>query len=173
MKKDDAALIADHPVSPNPVRGFAHAGVTVTDMERALVFYRGLLGLEVMADYLIDTPYIFKITGVTGTAIRIAYLRVPQSDVHVELLEYTGCERHTQRTRPCDPGNGHLSLYVQNLDATYRRLAAAGVLARSDGPVTITQGPRTGNKALYVADPDGYYIELVEETGRAVPAPQV
>ena len=150
-------------VSRGAVRGFAHAGITVGDMERALGFYRDLLGLVVEADYLIDTPYIFRITGVMGEAIRIVYLRVPRSEIHVELLEYRGCEQQVKVSRPCDPGNGHLSLLVSDLAAIYRRLVAAGVLTHSDGPVEITQGPRTGNKALYAADPDGYYIELVEE----------
>jgi len=145
------------------IRTFAHIGITVSDMERALGFYRDLLGLLVETDYVIDAPYIFRITGTAGTAVRIVFLRVPGSDVHIELLEYRGCERQPQLSRPCDPGNGHLCLAVNDLAAVCSRLLAAGVLTRSGGPVEITQGPRTGNKALYAADPDGYYVELIQE----------
>jgi glyoxylase I family protein len=147
------------------VVGFAHAGVTVADMERSLRFYRDLLGFTVEADYLIDTPYIFAITATEGQAVRIVYLAIPHSEVRLELLEYRGGQRQAAASRPCDPGNSHLSLRVANIAAFHRRLVAGGFTARSAAPVAITQGPRAGNQALYAVDPDGYFIEIVEVRG--------
>ena len=144
------------------VSGFAHAGLTVAEMDRSLRFYRDLLGLEVEADYLIESQYIFDITATAGSAIRIVYLSVPNSEVHLELLEYRGCERRAAASQPCDPGNSHLSLRVKDIEAFHRQLLASGFASRSAAPVEITHGPRAGSKALYAVDPDGYYIEIVE-----------
>lgn len=144
------------------VSGFAHAGLTVSDMDRSLPFYRDLLGFAVKADYRIESPYIFAITATSGRAIHIVYLAIPNSEVHLELLEYCGCERRATASQPCDPGNSHLSLRVKDVEAFQRHLLASGFTSRSAAPVEITHGPRAGSKALYAVDPDGYFIEIVE-----------
>ena len=102
-------------VVPQPaphVGGVFHAGVTVGDMERSLHFYRDVLGLEVESDALIDHPYVFDLTAVPATEVRVVFLRVPRSEstTRIELLEYRGLERHSASARPCDPGHGHLCL---------------------------------------------------------------
>ena len=37
-----------------------------------------------------------------------------------------------------------------------------GVRLRSPGPVTVVGGPNDGGKALYLEDPDGNAVELVQ-----------
>ena len=150
------------PSDSGRVVGFAHAGLAVADLQRALAFYRDLLGLEVEAEYQIDAPYIFAVTACEGSAVQIAYLRVPGSEVRLELLEYQGATARPVAAQPSDPGCGHLALRVADLDEFHRRLIHAGYRARSQGPVVITQGPRAGNRALYAIDPDGYFVEIVE-----------
>ena len=48
-------------------------------------------------------------------------LRIPGSDVEVELLEYKGCERHSGSARPCDYGTGHFALFVERHRGALRR----------------------------------------------------
>jgi catechol 2,3-dioxygenase-like lactoylglutathione lyase family enzyme len=157
-------------VSETPITGFFHAGVTVSDLDRSLAFYRDLLGLEVSMERVFTEPYIFEIVALQPAAMRIAYLKIPQSPVIIELIEFQGIERHSGAARPCDPGTGHFCLYVVDVDSLHARLAAAGIRSRSTAPVTITAGPNRGSKVVYVSDPDGYLVELFERRTAAAVA---
>lgn len=159
------------PAGESPVTGFFHSGVTVSDLDRSLGFYRDLLGMEVSMERVFTEAYIFEIVALQPSAMRIAYLKVPQSTVIVELIEFQGIERHPGEARPCDWGTGHFCLYVRDIDSLHARLRAAGVRSRSAAPVTITAGPNRGSKVVYVTDPDGYLVELFERrTAPAEPA---
>ena len=74
------------------VTGFFHGGVTVSDMDRALVFYRDGLGLEQAFDRALDAPYLKAVLGLEFDHIRAVYLHIPGGG-YVELLEYVGIER--------------------------------------------------------------------------------
>lgn len=145
------------------VVGARHAGITVSDLDRSLEFYCGLLGFELLWRRVYEEPDIRAIVGVPeATAFDIAMLRVPGSDLEVELLEYRGCERRSGATRPCDYGTGHFCVFVEAIDALYADLRARGVGFRSPGPVEMTGGANKGGKSLYSSDPDGYVIEFHE-----------
>ncbi len=145
------------------ITGARHAGITVSDLGRSLGFYCGLLGLELLWRRLYEEPEIREIVGVPeATAFDIAMLRVPGSDLDVELLEYKGCGRRSGATRPCDYGTGHFCVFVSNIEALFAELSARGVVFRSDRPVEMTGGANKGGKSLYSCDPDGYVIEFHE-----------
>ena len=108
------------------INGLSHGGVTVTDMERSLRFYRDGLGLEVYIDRIANHDYLREVTAVPSTEVRIVYLRVPGSRVPIELLEHRGIERVPSRARPCDPGSVHLGLQVEDIDAFHERMVSLG-----------------------------------------------
>lgn len=142
--------------------GIFHAGVTVSDMDRALRFYRDGLGLEVEFDKVLDGPYLPVVLGLTFETIRAVYLRLPGGHF-IELLEYRGIERLPAASRPCDYGAGHVCLFVEGIDEIFEKLSDMGYRARSDGPVDITQGPNAGARSIYMLDPDGYRVELYQK----------
>ena len=143
------------------VTGFFHGGITVAEMERSLRFYRDGLGLELEFDRILDAPYLREVLAVDFESIRAVYLRIPGGGF-VELLEYHGVERLPAASRPCDPGGGHLCLYVDDVAAVHARLVALGFRARSADVVDISAGPNRGARSCYMADPDGYAIELFQ-----------
>jgi catechol 2,3-dioxygenase-like lactoylglutathione lyase family enzyme len=143
------------------IDGARHAGITVSDLDRSLEFYSGLLGLELRWRRLYEEPEITRIVGVPdATGLDIAVLSVPGSDVEVELIEYRGCERHSGSARPCDYGTGHFCVFVTGIEVLYEELRARGVSFRSEGPVEMTEGANAGGKSLYALDPDGFVFEL-------------
>jgi catechol 2,3-dioxygenase-like lactoylglutathione lyase family enzyme len=144
------------------VTGFFHAGITVSDMERALVFYQDGLGLEQAFDRILDAPYLKTVLGLEFDHIRAVYLDIPGGSF-VELLEYVGIERLSAASRPSDYGAGHLCLYVDDVEAMHARLVSMGYAARSEGVVDITAGPNEGARSCYMADPDGYAVELFQK----------
>ncbi len=144
------------------VTGFFHGGITVEDMDRSLVFYREGLGLEQEFDRVLDAPYLKAVLGLDFDHVRAVYLRIPGGGF-VELLEYVGVERLPAASRPCDFGAGHLCLYVDNVAAIHERLLGLGFRARSAEVVDITAGPNAGARSVYMADPDGYAVELFQK----------
>ncbi len=129
------------------VTGFFHGGITVSDMDRALVFYRDGLGLEPAFDRILDGPYLKTVLDLDFDHIRAVYLHIPGGGF-VELLEYVGIERLPAVSRPCDYGAGHLCLYVDDVEAMHARLVGLGYRARSQGVVDITAGPNEGARSL-------------------------
>jgi catechol 2,3-dioxygenase-like lactoylglutathione lyase family enzyme len=123
------------------VTGFFHGGITVNEIDRSLVFDRDGLGLEIEFDRMLDGPYLREVLGMPFDAIRAVYLRIPGGGF-VELLAYRGIERFPAASRPCYPGTGHLCLDVD---------------------IDSTAGPNAGARSAYVADPDGYYVELFQK----------
>jgi lactoylglutathione lyase len=149
------------------VKGAYHVGITVQDMDRSLQFYLGQLGLELILDTIFDKEYILQIVSISGLkCMRIALLRIPDSELVIELLEYREVERFSSSSRPCDPGSGHLCLYVVNIDQLHHKLKASGVRFRSEHPIEVTHGPNAGAKVMYMMDPDGFIIELFEKNIR-------
>ena len=54
-----------------------------------------------------------------------------------------------------------MCFYVEALDELYEVLVGAGVRSVSE-PVTPTVGPNAGGRAVYMIDPDGIRVELVQ-----------
>ncbi len=144
------------------VTGFFHGGITVSDMDRSLAFYQDGLGLEQAFDRILDGPYLKVVLDLQFEHIRAVYLHIPGGG-YVELLEYVGVERLPAASRPCDHGAGHLCLYVDDVEAMHRRLVDLGFHARSGAVVDITAGPNQGARSCYMADPDGYAVELFQK----------
>ena len=154
------------------IAGARHAGITVSDLDRSLAFYCRLLGMELLWRRLFEEAEVREIPGVAdATAIDIAIVRVPGSELVIELLEFKGCERQSGSMRPCDYGTGHICLYVRGIETLHAELRSRGVAFRSDGPIEISAGANRGGKSLYALDPDGYHIEFHEpaRSVRSVP----
>jgi glyoxylase I family protein len=116
--------------SGESVGGVHHVALRVADVERALGFYGGLLGLPVLRRF--EEPAL---------PLRSAWL---QAGPLVLMLE-----RRLRGEGP-NTGSGHLLAFaVSDLDAWRNRLATAGV-PTSD---------RTTH-TLFVRDPDGHRVGL-------------
>ncbi len=150
-------------VSEWKVVGFIHSGITVKDLQKSLEFYTGLLDFKVIKNQTNDSDYIHDIVRIPGLEkIEIAFVEAPDGTV-IELLEYIGVDTYPGEARSCDYGTGHICLQVTNLDAMFNELSEKGVQFKSEKVVTITAGNHKGAKAVYMKDPDGYLIELMEK----------
>src|SRR5690606_12684205 len=110
------------------IRRAHHTGFTVSNMERSLAFYRDALGLQVVAEQLGTAEYLSTITGFPGVRLKMAFLKVPGDDDHIlELLEYVSHPAEPTDRATNRPGNGHLCLVVDDVQAWYDELTAKGV----------------------------------------------
>jgi len=138
-----------------------HMGLQVTDLDRSLAFYRDILGFQVAFAWNPRAPYIGEMVGYPDADIHAAILRLPGSDVMLELLEYRNVERTPVDTGTANPGTAHIAFFVDDLDDLYLRLTERGVESVSP-PVTPTIGPNEGGRAVYMKDPDGIRVELIQ-----------
>ena len=138
-----------------------HTGLQVESLERSLVFYRDILGFEVSFEWNPRAQYIGELVGYPDVDLHAAILKMPGSETFLELLEYRNVERVAVDTGTANPGTAHIAFFVDDLDALYEELVAQGVVSVSK-PVTPTIGPNEGGRAVYMLDPDGIRVELIE-----------
>ena len=143
------------------VAGVGHFGIQVADIERSVVFYEQLIGLELVARWTRDQEYIQDLVGYPGVELHVAVFRLPKTDACLEVLEYKNVGRSPVDPRTANPGTAHLCLYVEDLEAVYDRLKDEGVTFVSE-PKTPTIPPNKGGRVVYMLDPDGIRIELLQ-----------
>ena len=147
--------------SGGSIEGVSHFGIQVADLAKSIAFYRDLLGLELVAEWVRDQPYIQELVGYPGVELNVAVFRLPGSTSFLEILEYRNVERHAVDAGTANPGTAHLCVYVDDLEGLHERLAAGG--AQFVSPIkSPTAGPNMGGKVIYMIDPDGIRVELLE-----------
>jgi len=135
----------------------------VSDVDRALGFYRDLLGLGVIADQLLDAPEVAELLGLDSVRLRIADLDSGDGRT-VELIQYLEPRGRRVEFESSDAASTHIAFTVDNLAAVRDRLTSAGATIVSRRPITINEpgGAFDGSICLYVRDPDGAILELVQ-----------
>ena len=138
-----------------------HTGITVTNLERSLAFWRDVLGFELSHCAHHKGGLASEITGVAGAEISLAVLKTPTGH-RIELLEYLAPpDRQHVRPRPCDVGSVHIALTVDDIDAVLTAIAPFG-WKPAGVPQTLQSGPNAGKRVVYVRDPDGTTIEFMQ-----------
>ena len=140
-----------------------HLGLTVSDIERSIGFYRDVLGMTLHRRRPhVDNDYVALQTGYAGVVLNVASFKVSEdSPVSLEVVQYMNHAGPVADTATNRPGNSHLCLTVNDLRVAFADLKGRGVSFKSD-PVTITAGPNTGGLVVYFYDPDGYTLELFQ-----------
>ena len=142
------------------VTGFHHVGISVRDLDRSIAFYRDVFG---MAQAVEPFPFAGEdyaaIMEQPGTSGRMTMML--KGTLALELFEF-----HQPAPRPkdaaypvADHGLTHFGVWVEDIDATFARMAGAGV--RFHSPVIRFRG---GMRAAYGRDPDGNVFELLQQS---------
>ena len=125
-----------------PVGAYLHAGITVRDLERARRFYSDLLGLKEVARPDLGFPGIWYAIGACQLHLMVPPEGWPAGEPDGA---FAGRVRH-------------LALGVEGWETLTARLKAEGVPLRESAPTP--RGPRR----VFVKDPDGNVLELVDAT---------
>ena len=143
------------------ILGADHTGITVSNLERSLAFWRDVLGFELSHTAHQKGELAREITGVEGAEIKLAVLKTPGGH-KIELLEYLApADRKRANLRPCDIGSVHVALLVEDLDVALDRVAVSGWKTAGQ-PQILTKGLNAGKRVVYVRDPDGTTIEFMQ-----------
>jgi len=143
------------------VSGFDHVSVTCGDLDASIAFYAGVLELEIAARGESDDREIALMMDLDRVRIRWADVDLGDG-MTLELVQFLLPAGSPVSKSLWDPGATHIGLQVDDIDAMHARLREAEVRVVSK-PVRLTEeGSWYGAKVLYVIDPDGTWIELVE-----------
>ena len=140
-----------------------HIGLTVSDIERSIEFYRDVLGMEIVGRRpSITADYVAQQTGYDSVELSVASFRVnansKQSLEVAQYLTHAGSPADTATNRA---GNAHFCVVVDNLRDCYDELLAKNVRFKTE-PVEITAGPNKGGLVVYFFDPDNHVLELFQ-----------
>ena len=126
-----------------------HTMLRVGNLQRSIDFYTQVLGMQLLRRS--ENPannYSLAFVGYEGNP----------AQAEIELTYNWGVDTYEMGT-----AYGHIALGVPDVYAACEKIKAAG------GNVTREAGPVKGGATLiaFVADPDGYKIELIQRTGEA------
>jgi len=140
----------------------SHVGICVSDWRQSLRFYHDVLGFRYVHELELSGEPSSTLLQLKDVDFRAIYLE--REGVRIELLHYEQPEPvRGQIPRPMNQlGLTHLSLRVDDLDAVLRELAEADVAVLEETRIDV---PQVNAKAVFISDPDGTLVELVQYPG--------
>ena len=126
------------------IKGIAHVGFFVKDLERTRQFYCGILGFEEIFARSEEME--------NGRRVEISFLRA--GDLTLEVICVPGL------SYPADGCFQHLALRVENIEEAKQKLEDAGI--ETDELVYSAETFENGSKWVNFTGPDGEHLELNE-----------
>lgn len=176
-------------VPPGDVLRAGHLGREIGETQSIIHFYADLIGLGLVGPRTAPRPFMvshplaeFAELGEDANAYdsvsRVALLPIPGTaatagapEMTIEAIEIKGIRSRPYNPPLSDPGASYLTLLVSDLDRTLALLKSERVPVISEGGVPVElpawPGVRGRIRAVFVRDPDGYPVELLQLT----PAP--
>jgi catechol 2,3-dioxygenase-like lactoylglutathione lyase family enzyme len=174
---------------PGEVLRPGHLGREIGNVELIIHFYHDLLGLDLLGPRARPRPFGSKETGPAllefvqlGQGVpnpmdarnRAVILPIPGTsatkgmEMAIEAIEIKNIESRPYKPTMSDPGASHVKLIVRDLDKTLAILKdeLVPVITVGGKPVILPNDPGMNGKirAVFVRDPDGYPVELMELT---------
>ena len=141
------------------IKGFNHTGMIVTDLDRAIGFFRDLLGFEVLSRAPRDPALLGRMTGLPAPQIEIAHLQGPGH--RVELIRYaTDGGRGIEPPRVYDDGARTSRSTSTTSRRRWRRRRARPRAGRRDHRDRRRAEP--GRKVVYLQSAYGLLIEFIQ-----------
>ena len=140
-----------------------HIGITVTDLDVSLAFYRDMLGFQVYKEMQEQGEYIDKFSQLSGVNVKTVKMK-EMHDGCIELLKYDSHPKPNdlnKKNQVINIGCSHVAFTIQDLDALCEKLKENGIFFHC----SPTKTPDGYAKVAFCRDPDGTIIELVELLG--------
>jgi glyoxylase I family protein len=148
-----------------------HVSRTVPDLDAAIAFYTQTFGATLMyrigpidsADIPKDEQgrdWMETHVGVKGARLTLAMLQLAPN-LKLQLVQYDKpSDRRQDAPRNCDQGGHHIALLVKDVNAAAAWLKQRGCKVYAS--IAMDSGPLAGKTNIYVSDPWGHTIELVD-----------
>ncbi|MCE2394566.1 VOC family protein [Candidatus Poribacteria bacterium] len=145
----------------NSVNILDHVAVTVSDMDRSLAFYCGLLGLKEVERHRLEGETISKMAGKPDVIMEVVRLEAPETPgVLLDLQQYVVPAGKVSDAQLGDVAHSHFCFGVPDVWAAYKDLSEKGVEFVSE-PVSFDLEWGIVY-VVFFKDPDGFILELMQ-----------
>ncbi len=128
----------------------SHVGLTVSNLDRSLAFYRDVAGMN-------EGAIVEGENRQSGTPVRMRMIHLATGSFLLQLIEYNPPGK-TLELQQNNIGCIHISFYVPDVDAKY-----AEIKARGDVKITTPINQMGSQlRGFYTEDPDGLPVEFVQ-----------
>ncbi len=146
------------------VGNFIHVAA---NLDKSIEFYRDVIGLQLTGA---PGPHLFSASAIVSTLYdapgadsRVASLRIPGSDMAVEIVEFKDITASSAQPRLQDPGAILLRLIVRDLDSVMTRVKQTKTPLVTTGGEPVNLGGSEGKtREVVVKDPDGIFVRLIQ-----------
>ena len=135
-----------------------HTGIVVEDVETSIEFYRKYFGFEIQRDMVESGEYIDNFCSMKDVEVRTVKM-ASESESMIELLNFISHPEEKRHRQINHVGCAHIALTVKNLDELYDIMKNDEVSFNCSPQIS----PDGKAKVTFCKDPDGTFIELVEE----------
>lgn len=145
-----------------PVQRLSHIGICVSDLARSTAFYRDVLGFRERTTLDVAGEPSESLLGIAPVALHAVYLE--RDGTRIELLHFE--QPGVDGGRGPHPinrlGLTHLSFRVDRLTDVLAAITTAGGRVLEESRI---ENERYRTAAIFVTDPDGLRIELLQTPG--------
>lgn len=147
------------------IKEVRHIGISVTDMDDSLRFYKDLLGFKIEREMNENGIHIDNMLSLDNVKVKTIKLSIGEENkTLIELLQFFSHPKDALKSDITKIGTSHFALTVNDLDQLYSKLKNKGI--KFIAPPQIS--PDGYAKVTFCLDPDNTLIELVEVLNASV-----
>ena len=142
-----------------------HVGLTVSDLERSIAFYRDILGLEFQGEIFMEGEETDKMFRKKNCKARVAYLNGSKAleAPPVELIQFVNNEVKKVPSDLFTTSISEVCFYTDDIDSAYKHLVDNNVECLSEPQYFDFRAYGFGeSRAFYFRDPDGIILEMMQ-----------
>lgn len=147
------------------IKQIVHVGVTVSDIEKSIHFYKDILGLSFKGELSMEGKEADALFGRKNCKVKVAYLNGSENIAapSVELIQFTDSKADEVACDLHRTSISEICFHVDDLDKVYEHLIKHNVECLSEPQCfDYTEYGFGKSKALYFKDPDGIILELLQ-----------
>ena len=142
-----------------------HVGLTVSDLDRSIAFYRDILGLEFQGEIFMAGEETDRLFRMKDTKARVAYLNGSKAieAPPIELIQFVDNKVKKVKGNLFTTSISEVCFYTDDIERVYNSLIENHVECLSEPKYFDFRANELGeSRAFYFRDPDGIVLEMMQ-----------
>ena len=142
-----------------------HVGLTVSDLDRSIAFYKDVLGLEFQREIFMEGEETDKMFRKENCKARVAYLNGSKAveAPPIELIQFIDEDVNKVKSDLFTTSISEVCFYTDDIDSVYKVLIENHVECLSEPQYFDFSSQGFGkSKAFYFKDTDGIILEMMQ-----------
>ena len=141
-----------------------HVGLTVSDLDKSIAFYRDILGLKYQGEIMMVGEETDKMFQKKNCKARVAYLNGSENieTPPVELIQFVDSKIHKEQSDLFTTSISEVCFYTDDIDSVYIALIENHVVSVPRQVFRFQADGFGKADAFYFRDPDGIILEMMQ-----------